>query len=211
MRFACPSAARNEGRPAGTHEPELTRLAPLLEKHVGRSGESAPPPALVPGQHVPWPDVLRFVQTLVDIVQDRTHRLERRLRQCLALAKVCRKAKFDNVTGGRLAEFLHVVRTGVDAEVPVQASGLAPPGWLGRVMFRSLLAIFARRDVGLHQGPETRTRLGRLGAGWRFVRGKGRIPRVNAFLPETSFEAVADRPTPPVEIDEVLERYTWSS
>jgi len=207
MRLACPSAAKNLGRPVDAHLKDLTRLTPLLEKHVGRSAESADAPALGSGQQVPWPDVLRFVQTLVDIVQNRGIRLERRLRQCLALSRVCRKAKFDKISGGRLVEFLQVVRSGLDADVPAQPADLAPPDWMGRVLFRSLLGIFARRDVGLHRGPETRTGLGRLIAGWRFVRGRGRVPRVNAFLPETTFEAVAARPALPPELDETLERY----
>ncbi len=88
---------------------------------------------------------------------------------------------------------------------------MAPPDWLlGRVLFRLLLAIFARRDR------ETCTRAYRYsktgwdelqGDGWRFVRGRGPVPRVNEFLPETSFEAVEQCSGIVPEIDETLERY----
>jgi lysine-N-methylase len=207
MRFSCPSAAENKGRRLSEREGELANLAQLLEQHLGRLGDSALPPPLQAGQQVPWPDVLRIVQVLVEIVQDRSMRLERRLRQCLALARLCRQARLENLNGGKLGEFLSVVRMSLDGEVPQRAADLPPPGWIGRVLFRTLLAIFARRDLGLHRGTATRSRLGRLWSGWRFVRGRGRVPHVNSFLPATTFEKVDSRTAPPAELDETLERY----
>ena len=47
---------------------------------------------------------MRFAEGLRAIVADRSDRLERRLRKCLALADLCRSAKFDKVSGGRLTE-----------------------------------------------------------------------------------------------------------
>ncbi len=43
--------------------------------------------------------------------------------------------------------------------------------------------------------------------GWRFARGRGRVPRVNEFLPETTFEEVERCTGMPPEMDETLERY----
>jgi len=51
------------------------------------------------GQRVDWPDLLRFVRKLVQIVRNPRERVERRLRKCLALATLCRQAKFDAVKG----------------------------------------------------------------------------------------------------------------
>ncbi len=207
VRFSCPSAAENKGRDVAGHQRDLAALALQLEKHTGRSGDSAPPPPLQAGQVVPWPDVVRLVEALVEIVEDRRDRLERRLRKCLALAHVCRRARFENVSGGRLSEFLKLVGAGLDGEVPRDAAELPPPGWIGRVLFRTLLAIFARKDRGLNRGPAVCSRLGRIYSGWRFVRGRGRVPAVNQFLPETTFEEVDSRPGLPPEADEILERY----
>ena len=207
VRFSCPSSAGNTGRRVTEYDSDLVYLAHLLEKHTGRSGASAPAPPLQAGQQVPWPDLLRFVSALVEIVEDRDDRLERRLRKCLALARVCRQARFDKVSGGRLDEFLRLLRSGLDEEVPRDPADVPSPGWVGRVLFRTLLAIFARKDRGHNQGPAARGRLGRLWAGWRFVRGRGRVPRVNSFLPETTFEAVASGAALSPEIDATLERY----
>jgi lysine-N-methylase len=207
LRFLCPSVSESRGRPLTEYDGELTRLAHALEEHLGRSGESAPPPRVEGGGQLAFPDVLRLVQVLVEIVQDRSTRLERRLRQCLALARLCRQARLENLTGGKLSEFLKVMRPTLDTDVRHSPADVPPPGWIGRVMFRALLAVYARKDLGEHRGPATRSRLGRMWAGWRFVRGRGAVPRVNAFLPDTTFDEVASRPALPREMDEVLERY----
>ena len=47
----------------------------------------------------------------------REDRVERRLRKCLALAALCRAAKFDKVSGKRLEEFLGILISALDDEV----------------------------------------------------------------------------------------------
>ncbi len=208
MRFSCPSAAANRGRPVADSEKDLVQLSRMLEQHVGRSADSAPPPLLQAGHQLSWPDACRLVQVLVEIVQDRGDRLERRLRKCLAVARICGQTKMDGLQGKRLSEYLQAVRTGVETDVPREPADVPPPDrLLGRVLFRVLLAIFARSDRDVYQASGIRRRLGRVHAGWRFLRGSGPVPRVNEFLPATSFEEVDRfRGTPP-ELDETLERY----
>src|SRR4051794_22198284 len=116
MRYSCPPAAANEGRPLTSYEKELVQLSRDLERHVGRSADSAPPPPWQPGQPLSWPDVGRLVQGLVEIVQDRGDRLERRLRRCLAVARVCRQTGPEGLSGERLTRYLHSVRDAVDAD-----------------------------------------------------------------------------------------------
>ena len=189
-------------------EKDLVQLSRLLEQHVGRSADSAPPPLLQAGQQLKWPDVCRLVQVLVEIVQDRDNRLERRLRLCLAVARVCGKTKFDSLQGDKLTKYLQAVRTGVEPDVPREAASLPPPDrLLGKLLFRVLLAIFARRDRDVYRAKSLRRGLARVLEGWRFARGRGTVPRVNEFLPETSFEQVEQCSGMPVEIDDTLERY----
>lgn len=208
MRFSCPSAAANRGRPVVDAEKDLVRLSGLLEQHVGRSGESAPPPLLRPGQQLSWPDVCRVVQVLIEIVQDRGDRLERRLRKCLAVTRVCGQTEFDSLQGTRLSKYLQAVRSAVETEVPRAAVDLPPPDRLfGGVLFRVLLAIFARRDRDGYRASGIRRRLGRVLAGWRFVMGRGPVPRVNDFLPRTTFEELERHSGTLPEMDETLERY----
>src|SRR5262249_26860693 len=106
MRFSCPAAATNSGRPLADSEKDLVRLSRLLEQHVGRSANTAPPPPMQAGQQLPWPDVCRVAQVLVEIVQDQDSRLERRLRKCLAVARACGQTKLDGLQGKRLTEYM---------------------------------------------------------------------------------------------------------
>ncbi len=208
MRFSCPSAATNSGRPVADEEDDLVNLSRLLEHYAGRSADSAPAPMLQAGQQLPWADVCRIVQVLAEIVQDRSDRLERRLRKCLAVARVGAKTQWENVRGEKVTKFLRAVRGGVDADVPRDPADLpAPDRLFGKSLFRVLLAIYARRDHNVYRASAIGRRLSRVLAGWRFARGRGRVPRVNEFLPETSFDAVERLTGIPPEVDETLERY----
>jgi lysine-N-methylase len=208
MRFSCPSAAANSGRPVADAEKELLQLSRLLEQHVGRSADSASPPLLAIGHQLSWPDACRVVDVLVEMVQDRGDRLERRLRICLALARVCGQTKLDALQGHKLSKFLQAVRNSLETDVPREPADVPPPDRLmGRVLFRVLLAIFARRDRAVHGASGIRRRLSRVLDGARFVRGRGPVPRVNESLRETSFAEVEQRTGTLPEIDETLERY----
>src|SRR5207302_635344 len=85
LRFACPSAAKSEGRPLSVHETSLIHLGRELEQRTGQNLATLPPPPLQAGQAVAWPDLLRFVQALTALVRDSRTPLEHRLRKCLAL------------------------------------------------------------------------------------------------------------------------------
>ena len=178
VHFSCPSAAANQGRPLVDAAKDLEHLSKLLEQHVGRSAESAAPPLLGVGQQLSWPDLCRVVQVFVEMVQDRGDPLERRLRKCLAVARVCGLTKFDSLQGNRLTKYLEAVRSAVDTEVPIEAAELPPPDSLfGGVLFRVMLAIFCRKDRDVSGASGMRSRLVRVIDGWRFVRGRGSVPR----------------------------------
>jgi lysine-N-methylase len=208
MRFSCPSAAANSGRPIAQAEKDLVHLSQLLEQHVGRTAESAPPPFLQAGQQLSWPDVCRVVEVLLQIVRDRSDRVERRLRKCLAVARASSQMPLEALQGNRLNEHLLAARTRAEKEVPRAAADVPPPDrLLGSMLFRVMLAIFARRDRDVYRARGMGKRLGRVLDGWRFVRGRGPVPRVNEFLPQASFEEVERRAGMPPELDETLERY----
>jgi lysine-N-methylase len=212
VRYACPSAAANKGRPVLKHDPALRQFAEELAQRVGLvpqpDGTFLPPPRLQSGQRVDWPDLQRFVKALLGLLEDRKDRVERRLRKCLALANLCRQSNFEHVKGERLDEFLKVLSETVDAEAPADPAALPPPGWIGRVLFRQALAVYTRKDHGPNRGPDLNGRTRRLGAALRFVRGSGRVPRLHGWLPESTFEQL-EQPAGPLSAaaEEALERY----
>ncbi len=208
LRYSCPSAAANSGRPLAESSSDLVQLSRMLEQHAGRSAESAPAPPLQAGQQLSWPDVCRVVQVLLEIVQDRGDPLERRLRKCLAVSRIGSRTHWENLQGRKLTKYLQAVRDAMDSEIPRAATDLPPPSpLLGGVLFRVLLAIFASRDRVVHRASSIRARLSRVRAGWRFARGRGAVPRVNEFLQDSTFEMIEQSGGALPELDEILERY----
>jgi lysine-N-methylase len=208
LRYACPAAAQNQGKPLPEHAGEFTDYAAEMERQEKLAGRTIAPPALQTGQCAAWPDLFRFTETLSSILSNREDRLERRWRKCLALAALCRQAKFDEIKGQRLKEFLELVTSGLDAEVPADPSALTAPTWVGRVLFRQALAVLVRKDVGSQRGPATQSRFALLVAAWRFARGRGLVPRVHALLPQITFDEL-ETPLGPLseEAELLLERY----
>jgi lysine-N-methylase len=207
LRFSCPSSAENKGRPLDEHQKDLVRYASELE-HQAPGGRSAvPAPKLQRGQRIDWDDLLRFVRAFVVLLQDPNDPFERRMRKLLALVTLCRHARFEQVQGRRLEEFLALVAASVDGDVPAEPASVPPPSWVGRVLFRQALAVYGRKDRGPFRGA-VRSRGALLAAACRFVIGKGPVPLVHAWMPATTFEQ-AETPLGalPKPAEKVLERY----
>jgi lysine-N-methylase len=208
LRFACPAAAASEGRPLNQHLSEVREYAAALEKQTPGAVSALQPPRLQGRQKVSWEDLGAFVRALGAVVSQRHDRVERRLRKCLALAEVCKQAKFDKVTGRRLDEFLEILIAGLDGEAPADPATVPEPTWVGRIFFRQLLALLARKDSGPNIGIAQKGRIALLGAAYRFARGSGRVPRVHGLLPETTFEKLEEPAGPlPADCELILERY----
>jgi lysine-N-methylase len=112
------------------------------------------------------------------------------------------------VTGGRLSEMLHVLGEAVAEDTPETADEVPRPGWVGRIMFRQMAAVYTRKDHGTERGSAQRTPLSRIAAAIRFARGRGRVPLLNALVPDTTFEKAEEPAGPPsAATDALLTRY----
>ena len=85
IRFACPSAAENKGRPLQAGVDDLRSYARALEQRESVSGRSTTPPALYGRVHISWDDLERFTGALLSIIARPDSPIEYRLRLCLAL------------------------------------------------------------------------------------------------------------------------------
>lgn len=208
LRFACPSAADNLGRPMKASLDDLRQYAQVLESREGLSDRSTEAPPLRTGSRVPWDDLERFNRAIINILDRPDSPLEFRLRLCLALDLLCRQAKFEAVQGARLSEFLELVTESLASEVETDLERIPAPGWIGRILFRQAAAVYSRRDTGPRRGVSSRGRLALLWAAWHFMRGKGRVPRVHGLMPETTF-AQLEVPAGllPPESERMLTRY----
>jgi lysine-N-methylase len=181
--------------------------AALEPTAAGATWPPAPPP-LQPGQAVPWSDLARFVEAFLKILST-TEPLEYRLRHILALANQCRELRFDKVMGPKLGELLGIL-TEVTAEELRPAEQMPPPGWTGRMVFRQLAAVYARKDSGPNRG--TMSQIGwlrRMWAGYRFAGGRGAVPPVNGLLPPSVTFEQGEQPagTLPPDAEQLLTRY----
>ena len=212
LRFACPSAALSKGRPLPEHNDELREFAVKLAEREGLQkqpdGSLVPPPFLQGVERMAWPNVHRLVDGLLDILRNRSDPMERRLRLCLGVAAEMRKARLEQVEGARLSELLKIVRTTVAGSMPVNLMTVPPPGWMGRILFRQAVALYTRKDHGPNRGVAGQGRLALLLSAWRFGRGRGAVPRMHNWIPETTFGEVEKPRGPiPMEVEKLLERY----
>ncbi len=208
MRFACPSVTANKGQPLAVKMEEVRGYADDFGKRIGIEGRTIPNPILQGKEASTWSDVYLFVHRLMAIISDASKPIEFRLRKSLALIATCREAKFDSVRGHKLKEFLELVSEGIGDEIPAKPEDIPLPGWIGRILFRQLIAIFARKDSGQHRGISRKGRLALLWAAWRFARGTKRIPRLHGLMAEMTFEEI-DQPAGPMpaSADQLLTRY----
>ncbi len=194
LRFACPSAAEDLGRPLSEHLQDANEFAALLEAEWGTAAVTRSPPALQGSQTVTWSDLFRIVAAISKVLADEEDDIERRWRRVLFLLTLLRKSRFDGngepekaVTGGRLSELVHILASAADDEVPQEAEEVPPPGWVGRMVFRPLVALYARKDTGPDKGSAQATLAGRLFSAIQFTRGKGNIPRVHGAIKSATF------------------------
>lgn len=222
LRYACPSATANLGRPIGEQLDELKSLAAEMETWgrdekdaatptTGRAAGTAadrPAPPLGRGQQLDWKDLFRVLEALAAILKDGSDGFPRRMLRAVALVRLAQQARFDKITGPRLRELLTLLSNAVAAETPRDLDRIPAPGWVGRLLFRSTAAVYLRKDSGTRIGVAQRGRLALIAAMVRMVRGRGKLPALQKGLPDVQFGEL-ERPLGPLEpaTVEVLERY----
>ena len=212
-----PIRGRGQGKPLAEHLAEAREYAALLEAQVGTQAVSAPPPPpLQKSQTVTWNDFSRIVTAVSKLLANAADSPERRWRKVLFVVSTLRKARLDGrgnaekaVTGGRLNELLHILGEEADHEVPVSPDDVSRPGWVGRMVFRPLVALYARKDSGTERGPAQSSALGRLLSAIQFARGKGSVPHVHAAIGSVTF-ADAEKPLPKLSDKAVSLLTGWS-
>lgn len=214
MRFACPSAAENLGRPVPEHINDLKDFANQLTQREEieplSDGNLIRPPKLQPRRRKDWPDLLLLVDALQTIIRKRGISMERRMRICLTFAQECQNADLQEIQGERLNELLQIFRGSCEEETKKDPSTVDAPSWVGRVLFRQLLAVYLRKDHGPKRGIARMGRIALLKAALRFARGKGPLPKLHDWLPDNlTFEQIEAQSLgkPSLIFEEMLERY----
>ncbi len=205
LRFSCPSVVANQGRAVTQQIGDLQQIAKLV---VPSGAEQLPAPKVSRREQLAWPDFRRFADALEASIADFSVPLAVRLNRILAWMSLVAEARFDKLSGARLSEFLQLVREAAEHEVPDWPNPIPAPSKLGQSAFRTLAAIYARKDTAssVREGWRGRWKLFR--AIVRFVRGEGMVPVLQEGFREVPFDALEQpfgRPSP--EIDALMTRY----
>jgi lysine-N-methylase len=205
VRYACPSASGNLGRPVTRQATEIASFAMQLEDREGVRRRSLKPPRLAGRQRIPWDDLVRIATRLSrDVMADTRRPLADRWRHVLQFLAVGRSSDFSRIAGPRVDEFMRLV---IPATATLPTDVPSPSG-LGRLLFRLTAALYCRRDTGAKRGRYQTNRWRLFRAAARFARGTGPIPPLHAMIPEVTFEAMETPAGPiPTASDELLTRY----
>ncbi|MBI3466251.1 MAG: YkgJ family cysteine cluster protein [Planctomycetes bacterium] len=205
VRFSCPSAVRNLGRPVAD---QMEAIRHYARKLVPPDARPPQPPPVRRGQKLDWPELLRIVATLEQIIAGTGKDLTQRMIQALAFVRLVEQARFDKLHGNRLGELWEILADASTTELPPVVDNLAEiPSW-ARMLFRLLVAQCARKDLSPHLRRGWRGRWGLFQAAVRFAAGRGRIPRIQPLFGDVDFAEV-ERPFGelPSEAASILERY----
>ncbi len=205
VRFSCPSAVENKGRSLVDQRKDLEELG---KEVVPEFAQNVPPPPVSRGETVEWRDFLRFVGNIEDDLADDSLPVSLRLVSVLSWLKDVERAKFGTLDGKSLEELLLLLRQAARSEIDEDLESFGRPTRMGRLMFRLLVANYARRDT---QGVNTgglRHRIWLFRAATRFSLGRGNVPPLQSVFTEVPFARI-EEPFGgiPDEADEMLTRY----
>jgi lysine-N-methylase len=204
LRFSCPSAVANRGKPVDQQRDELKSLAAQV---VPAHADTIGPPPISPRTRVDWADFQRFVQALDEVIAQPETPLPSRLLQAVSLVRTIGEAKFDAIQGARLTEFLQIVSGSARTE-PLSLEDSEPPSRAGRLQFRMLAAHYARRDTFEDAARGWRGRVRLLKAALTFAHGGGSAMPLQPGFREVPFAAL-EQPFGGVshEAESILTRY----
>lgn len=216
LRLACPSAAENKGRSLSAQVGDAREYAAFFESTAVKGSLEAPPPPLHGNQSVGWADVGRIAAAFSKLLANEADPFERRWRKVLFVVSMLRKATFDGagdpkkaVVGGRLSELLHVLGVAAEEEEPEEAGAVARPGWVGRMVFRQLVAVFSRKDHGAEKGAAQRGPVRRFASAVRFATGRGQVPKVHAVISDRATFAAGERSPGPLSVEATALLVRW--
>lgn len=202
LRFSCPSVVGNLGKPLNESRDELKQIEKLV---VPGNADQIPPPRINRREQLDWPDTLKIVHALDELIAAEDGTVVSRILKMLFVIGMIDQAKFDLIRGARLGELLEILEEAASQEETPES--MRPKGVI-QMQFRLLVAHYARKDTvaDLDSGLTGRWRL--LRAATKFTSGKGNAAPLQDCFEEVPFEAMEQSyGNIPDDFDEILTRY----
>lgn len=204
LRFSCPSAVENRGRPLSVQSAEIQKLARLV---VPADYQAGSPPPIVAAPDGEWPDFLRFIKWLDTSLAANDVPVALKLLRSLHWLGAVEQGRLDEITGAGADEILDALIKSAAQKIPILPESPARPsrfGWL----FLRLLVLEHARTTRVPEAGASNARWQRLLAVLSFVRAGGRTPALRSGLASVKFsdlEKLFGPLSPPMEA--LLTRY----
>ncbi|MFM7113279.1 MAG: YkgJ family cysteine cluster protein [Planctomycetota bacterium] len=213
VRYACPSAAENKGRPLALHTPDLEAFAEELVKREGiapspTSSDLASAPSIQGERTTDWDRFRLALDCVLGLVNSFPNDIGKGLGATLIWGSHVRESKLNSLDHPGFSEIIRVFADLARGEIGAGPKKASKPSWVARMLFRQLAAVYTRKDHGPKRGIARQGPLTRLGAILRFSWGNGLVPRLHAWMPDGSFDDGEKASTPLSESEQDdLKRY----
>lgn len=205
LRFSCPSAVANRGRPLAEQGRELQQLARLV---VPEDYQESPPPPVLETGGAGWPDFLRFVSWLDTALADQEVPVALKLLRALHWLGAVEKGSLDQIGGPGADEILEALIVSAAKKLPGLPEKPDPPSRFGRFFLRLMVLEHARLITAKEMNAPGQYRWKILGAIWQFARAGGNTPALRSGLARVKFTDI-EKPFGPLsaEMEALLTRY----
>lgn len=205
LRFSCPSAVANQGKPLVEQGPDIQKLARLF---LPEDHDKIPPPPVASSAGLEWPDFLRFVHWLDHTLADGNAPVALKLLRALHWLGGVERGCLDQITGEGADEILGALVRSAAEKLPGLPENLEKPSGFGRLFLRLLVLEHARTVSVADQDVRSPHRWKMLAAAFRFARSSGRTPALREGLASVRFADI-EKPFNPLSpnAEALLTRY----
>ena len=184
LRFSCPSAVANQGRPLAEQGTEIKTLARLV---LPDDHQSIPPPPVAVTPGMDWPDFLRFTRWLDGTLAAEKVPVALKLLRAMHWLGAVERGCLDQITGEDADEILEALGRRAAEKLPALPAAAEKPSGFGRLFLRLLVLEHARTVTVADQAVRSSHRWKMLAAAWRLARSSGRTPALRAGLQRVKF------------------------
>jgi len=205
LRFSCPSATDNRGRPLAEQGAALQKLA----KEVLPEGwKQSPPPPVAEASGLGWPDFLRFTRWLDHTLAAPEIPVSLKLVQALDWLNRIERGCLDQIAGEGAEEILDALVTSAAEKTLGLPADIEKPSPIGRLFLRLLVLEHARSVTVADQDVRSASRWKTLAAAFRLAHSRGRTPDLRAGLKRVEFADI-EKPFGPIPpgAEALLTRY----
>jgi lysine-N-methylase len=204
VRRACPSAAKDLGRPVEEHLPAVQKLA----EAAGILGEPQAPPPIKAGQERHWEPALAVLACFERLLRDERYPPVRRLMHGLVVSRLLHRARTDNFSTKKLAELLEVLESSAADEAAPLFAKRRPAAGTSAAIFRQIALEYVQVHPRFRIRDTWASRWRMFRANWRMIRGRGKTPDISPEFPPVDFSSL-EQPLDvlPTEVYRPLHRY----